>query len=312
MGKLVASTGHPRPPELRGRAPTPSPTRSRRGAARSIVGASRSAADSPMGRCRSTRGTPEEQQARVAANRRGPSDDRFRPHRRRRPPRSRSGVTPAPARGADRAGAPSTALSAEIYACCPAIDQGRHERLSADLLDLDASHHRRHRRATRRGDLSHRTGRTSAMRRRASGRWRWTRLLRSAISFADARAPSNLLGRRGERLKNFLHILDGGPFGCRQRWAVGRRPGQPLDEAITYAKGRRAFGKPIAGYQAIQAKIADLSAQIEAARSLTHRPRSRRIPGSRSGSPRPGGADHRAARCAVAIRGGARLHDPGD
>ena len=51
------------------------------------------------------------------------------------------------------------------------------------------------------------------------------------------------------------------------RWA---RQGA-LDEAIAYAKERRAFGQPISKFQAIQAKIADLSAQIEAARLLTWR-----------------------------------------
>ena len=44
-----------------------------------------------------------------------------------------------------------------------------------------------------------------------------------------------------------------------------------LDEAIKYAKERQAFGRPISKFQAIQAKIADLSSQIEAARLLTWR-----------------------------------------
>ena len=44
-----------------------------------------------------------------------------------------------------------------------------------------------------------------------------------------------------------------------------------LDEAIAYAKERRAFGQPIASFQAIQAKIADISAEIEAARLLTYK-----------------------------------------
>ena len=44
-----------------------------------------------------------------------------------------------------------------------------------------------------------------------------------------------------------------------------------LDEAIAYAKERRAFGQPISKFQAIQAKIADLSAEIEAARLLTYK-----------------------------------------
>src|SRR5262249_62390592 len=44
-----------------------------------------------------------------------------------------------------------------------------------------------------------------------------------------------------------------------------------LDEAIPYAKERQAFGQSISKFQSIQAKIADLSAQIEAARLLTWR-----------------------------------------
>ncbi len=90
------------------------------------------------------------------------------------------------------------------------------------------------------------------------------------LSFDGCRVPeANLLGRRGEGFKNFLHILDGGRIGVAAM-AVGVAQGA-LDEAISYAKERRAFGKPIASFQAIQAKIADLSAQIEAARLLTHR-----------------------------------------
>jgi alkylation response protein AidB-like acyl-CoA dehydrogenase len=44
-----------------------------------------------------------------------------------------------------------------------------------------------------------------------------------------------------------------------------------LDEAIAYAKERRAFSQPISKYQMIQAKIADVSAQLEAARLLVYR-----------------------------------------
>ena len=54
--------------------------------------------------------------------------------------------------------------------------------------------------------------------------------------------------------------MEGGS-GSR-RWASGWR--RALDEAISYAKERRAFGQPISRFQSIQAKIADLSAQIEA------------------------------------------------
>jgi len=90
------------------------------------------------------------------------------------------------------------------------------------------------------------------------------------LSFAGCRVPeANLLGRRGEGFKNFLHILDGGRIGVAAM-GVGLAQGA-LDEAIAYAKERRAFGQAISKFQSIQAKIADLSAQIEAARLLTWR-----------------------------------------
>ena len=90
------------------------------------------------------------------------------------------------------------------------------------------------------------------------------------LSFEGCRVPEgNLLGRRGDGFKNFLHILDGGRIGVAAM-GVGLAQGA-LDEAIAYAKERQAFGQPISKFQSIQAKIADLSAQIEAARLLTWR-----------------------------------------
>ncbi|HMA27773.1 MAG: acyl-CoA dehydrogenase family protein [Solirubrobacterales bacterium] len=90
------------------------------------------------------------------------------------------------------------------------------------------------------------------------------------LTFDDCRVPDgNLLGRRGDGFKQFLQILDGGRIGVAAM-GVGLAQGA-LDEAISYAKERRAFGQPIGKFQAIQAKIADLSAQIEAARLLVYR-----------------------------------------
>jgi short-chain 2-methylacyl-CoA dehydrogenase len=90
------------------------------------------------------------------------------------------------------------------------------------------------------------------------------------LTFEDCRLPeANLLGRRGDGFKNFLHILDGGRIGVAAM-GVGLAQGA-LDEAIAYAKERQAFGQAISKFQSIQAKIADLSAQIEAARLLTWR-----------------------------------------
>jgi short/branched chain acyl-CoA dehydrogenase len=90
------------------------------------------------------------------------------------------------------------------------------------------------------------------------------------LSFESCRVPeSNLLGRRGDGFKQFLQILDGGRIGVAAM-GVGLAQGA-LDEALAYAKERRAFGQPISKFQAIQQKLADLSAEIEAARLLTYK-----------------------------------------
>jgi short-chain 2-methylacyl-CoA dehydrogenase len=90
------------------------------------------------------------------------------------------------------------------------------------------------------------------------------------LTFEDCRVPEgNLLGPRGSGFKQFLAILDGGRIGVAAM-GVGLAQGA-LDEAIKYSKERQAFGQPIGKFQAIQAKIADLSAQIEAARLLVYR-----------------------------------------
>ena len=90
------------------------------------------------------------------------------------------------------------------------------------------------------------------------------------LSFDDCHVPEgNLLGRRGEGFRQFLQILDGGRIGVAAM-GVGLAQGA-LDEAISYSKERKAFGQPIGKFQTIQAKLADLSAQIEAARLLVYR-----------------------------------------
>jgi len=90
------------------------------------------------------------------------------------------------------------------------------------------------------------------------------------LSFADCRVPEhNLLGPRGGGFKQFLQVLDIGRIGVAAM-GVGLAQGA-LDEALAYAKERRAFGRPIARFQTIQAKLADLATEIEAARLLTYR-----------------------------------------
>src|SRR5664280_673481 len=90
------------------------------------------------------------------------------------------------------------------------------------------------------------------------------------LSFTDCRVPEeNLLGPRGAGFKQFLHILDIGRIGVAAM-GVGLAQGA-LDQALQYAKERHAFGKPISKFQAIQAKLADMSTEIAAARLLVHK-----------------------------------------
>jgi alkylation response protein AidB-like acyl-CoA dehydrogenase len=90
------------------------------------------------------------------------------------------------------------------------------------------------------------------------------------LTFTECRVPEkNLLGPRGAGFKQFLHILDIGRIGVAAM-GVGLAQGA-LDEALAYAKERKAFGQPISKFQAIQAKLADMATEIEAARLLTYK-----------------------------------------
>ena len=124
------------------------------------------------------------------------------------------------------------------------------------------------------------------------------------LTFTDCRVPAeNLLGPRGAGFKQFLHILDIGRIGVAAM-GVGLAQGA-LDEAVSYAKERRAFGQPISKFQAIQTKIANISAELEAARLLTYR--AALLEGRRRELHPDGGAgeaDHRPARGARDRGGG--------
>ena len=90
------------------------------------------------------------------------------------------------------------------------------------------------------------------------------------LSFSDCRVPEeNLLGPRGAGLRQFLRVLDIGRIGVAAM-GVGLAQGA-LDQALAYAKQRYAFGQPISKFQTIQAKLADLSTEIEAARLLVYK-----------------------------------------
>ena len=89
------------------------------------------------------------------------------------------------------------------------------------------------------------------------------------IILNDCEVPAeNRLGEEGQGLKIALAALDGGRIGIGAL-AVGLAQGA-LEESVKYAKQRRAFGKNIGEFQAIQWMLADMQTEIEAARSLVH------------------------------------------
>ena len=87
------------------------------------------------------------------------------------------------------------------------------------------------------------------------------------LSFEDT--PGERLGEPGGGMRIALATLDGGRIGIAAQ-AVGIAQAG-LDVATAYAKERAAFGGPIARFQAIQHKLADMQTEIEAARALTWR-----------------------------------------
>jgi short-chain 2-methylacyl-CoA dehydrogenase len=90
------------------------------------------------------------------------------------------------------------------------------------------------------------------------------------LSFRDCAVPEgNLLGPRGQGFNQFLEILDGGRISVAAM-GVGLAQGA-YDLALAYAKEREQFGRPIASFQAIQFRLADMATEIEAGRNLVYR-----------------------------------------
>jgi alkylation response protein AidB-like acyl-CoA dehydrogenase len=89
-----------------------------------------------------------------------------------------------------------------------------------------------------------------------------------SLSFEDCRIPeADRIGQDGDGFRFAMKTLDGGRIGIAAQ-ALGIAQGS-LNASISYAKERKAFEKPIANFQAIQFKLADMATDIEAARMLT-------------------------------------------
>jgi alkylation response protein AidB-like acyl-CoA dehydrogenase len=92
----------------------------------------------------------------------------------------------------------------------------------------------------------------------------------SELVFEDCHVPAeNLLGKEGNGFVDTLRVLDRGRIGIAA-FSVGIAQAS-LEASIKYARDRRQFDHPIADFQAVQFKIADMATKIEAARLLTWR-----------------------------------------
>lgn len=90
------------------------------------------------------------------------------------------------------------------------------------------------------------------------------------VVFDDCLVPdTQRLGGIGEGFINALQVLDAGRIGIAAL-AVGLAQGA-FDAARHYARERRQFGQPIASFQGIRWKLANLATRIDAARLLTYR-----------------------------------------
>ena len=92
----------------------------------------------------------------------------------------------------------------------------------------------------------------------------------SEVIFEDCRIPADqLLGAEGQGFVDTMQVLDSGRIGIAAL-SVGLAQGA-YEAALAYARERKAFGKTISSFQAIQFKLADAATRIEAARLLTYR-----------------------------------------
>lgn len=93
----------------------------------------------------------------------------------------------------------------------------------------------------------------------------WRAQPTAQVQFDDCKVPADhLLGNEGEGFKYAMAGLDGGRLNIAAS-ALGAAQ-SALDKAVQYMKERKAFGKPIADFQALQFRIADMETELQAAR----------------------------------------------
>lgn len=111
----------------------------------------------------------------------------------------------------------------------------------------------------------------------------WNSQPTRTISFDNVRIPANhLLGREGEGFKIAMKGLDGGRINIAT-CSVGAAQGA-LGHAQQYVQDRKQFGKPIASFQALQFKLADMATELVAARQMVRLAASKLDAGARDAS----------------------------
>ncbi|EZP49383.1 acyl-CoA dehydrogenase family protein [Delftia sp. RIT313] len=111
----------------------------------------------------------------------------------------------------------------------------------------------------------------------------WNSQPTRVISFDNVRIPAqNLLGREGEGFKIAMKGLDGGRINIAT-CSVGAAQGA-LTQAQQYMHERKQFGKPIASFQALQFKLADMATELVAARQMVRLAASKLDTGARDAS----------------------------
>ncbi|WP_021025110.1 acyl-CoA dehydrogenase family protein [Comamonas sp. B-9] len=111
----------------------------------------------------------------------------------------------------------------------------------------------------------------------------WNSQPTRVISFDNVRIPAHhLLGREGEGFKIAMKGLDGGRINIAT-CSVGAAQGA-LNQAQSYMQERKQFGKPIASFQALQFKLADMATELVAARQMVRLAASKLDAGARDAS----------------------------
>jgi alkylation response protein AidB-like acyl-CoA dehydrogenase len=98
----------------------------------------------------------------------------------------------------------------------------------------------------------------------------WNAQPTRAVIFEDVRVPvANRLGEEGIGFKIAMSGLDGGRINIGACSLGGAQ--SALDKSLAYTADRKAFGKPIADFQALQFKLADMATELEVARTFLWR-----------------------------------------